>query len=83
MQLTTITSKGQVTIPKELRIELGLKPGDKVIFEKGEKGAKMRPIPDFFALKGSLKSRKKYDKKQAREAIGRYLANKYLRSINK
>ena len=83
MQLTTITSKGQVTIPKELRIELGLKPGDKVIFEKGEKGAKMRPIPDLFALKGSLKSKKKYDKKEAREAIGKYLAKKYLRSVNK
>lgn len=83
MQLTTITSKGQVTIPKELRDELGLKPGNRVIFEKGEKGAKMRLVPDFFALKGSLKSKKKYDKKEAREAIGRYLAKKYLKSISK
>lgn len=29
---TTLTSKGQVTIPKEIRDQLGLKPGDKVEF---------------------------------------------------
>lgn len=31
-QVTTLTSKGQVTIPKEIRDELGLKPHDKIRF---------------------------------------------------
>ena len=31
-RVTTLTSKGQVTIPKEIRDELGLKPSDKVEF---------------------------------------------------
>lgn len=31
-RVTTITSKGQVTIPKEIRDELGLKPRDKIRF---------------------------------------------------
>lgn len=32
MTLSTITSKGQTTIPKEIRDALGLKAGDKVRF---------------------------------------------------
>jgi len=34
----TVTSKGQVTIPKQVRDRLGIKPGSKVDFEVGEDG---------------------------------------------
>ncbi|WP_027400502.1 AbrB/MazE/SpoVT family DNA-binding domain-containing protein [Anaerovorax odorimutans] len=38
MELAKITSKGQITIPIEIRKKLGLKDGDKVIFlEEGNK----------------------------------------------
>lgn len=33
MLLSTLTSKGQATIPAEIRLALSLKPGDKLIFE--------------------------------------------------
>ena len=33
---TTITSKGQVTVPAEVRKALGLKRGDKVVFKLSE-----------------------------------------------
>ena len=33
MKATSITSKGQVTIPAEVRSALGLKPRDRVAFE--------------------------------------------------
>ncbi|MFB6253207.1 MAG: AbrB/MazE/SpoVT family DNA-binding domain-containing protein [Halobacteriaceae archaeon] len=33
-----VTTKGQVTIPKEIREELGIEPGDKVIFEETDVG---------------------------------------------
>lgn len=36
---STVTSKGQITIPKELRDELGLKPSDKVVLTRSESGA--------------------------------------------
>lgn len=72
MQLVTITTKGQVTIPKKIREKLGLVPGDKVIFEEDKNSAKVRPAPDFFSFRGVLKSRP-YNKKLAREAIGKYL----------
>lgn len=34
----TVTSKGQVTIPKQVRDRLGINPGSKVNFEVGEDG---------------------------------------------
>ena len=38
----TITSKGQVTIPKELREEFGLEEGDELLWQKGEEGITVR-----------------------------------------
>lgn len=32
MATATMTSKGQLTVPKEIRDRLGLKPGDKIDF---------------------------------------------------
>jgi antitoxin PrlF len=34
----TVTSKGQVTVPKQVRDRLGIKPGSKVDFEIAEDG---------------------------------------------
>ncbi|MFB6262337.1 MAG: AbrB/MazE/SpoVT family DNA-binding domain-containing protein [Bradymonadaceae bacterium] len=38
MSSATVTSKGQITIPKELREDLGLEPGDTVHFVLREDG---------------------------------------------
>ena len=46
---TTITQKGQVTIPVEIRTRLGLKPRDRVIFELDGQGARLRPAPSRIA----------------------------------
>jgi len=37
-----ITTKGQVTIPKEIREALGVEPGDEVTFEQTESGYRLR-----------------------------------------
>jgi len=39
---TRITRKGQVTIPKELREEFGLKEGDELRWEKMDDGIRIR-----------------------------------------
>ena len=38
-----ITSKGQITIPREVRRALGVRPGDRLLFESDEKGIRVRP----------------------------------------
>jgi AbrB family looped-hinge helix DNA binding protein len=57
MATAAVTSKGQITIPVEVRKKLGLKPGDHVRFIEGENGEyilrpKTRSIMD---LKGFVK----------------------------
>ena len=38
MKGSTVTVKGQVTIPREIRHRLGVKPGDRVRFRELENG---------------------------------------------
>jgi AbrB family looped-hinge helix DNA binding protein len=37
-----VTTKGQVTIPKEIREALGIEPGDEIAFEEVESGYRIR-----------------------------------------
>lgn len=36
--MPSVTTKGQVTIPKAVREAMGIKPGDEVIFEETDEG---------------------------------------------
>ncbi len=38
MATAAVTTKGQITIPIEVRVKLGIKPGDRVRFVENEKG---------------------------------------------
>ena len=56
---TTVTSKGQVTIPKPVRDRLGIKAGSAVEFEMGSDGRIVlikvdadQPVGRFEALRG-------------------------------
>lgn len=50
----TITSKGQVTLPKSVREALGLKEGDRVLFRVLEGRAVLAKVADFLDLAGSV-----------------------------
>jgi len=39
-----ITSKGQITVPREVRHALGVKPGDKIVFERDGEEVRVRPV---------------------------------------
>ena len=57
MPAATLTSKGQITIPKQLREALGLKPGDCISFELiGDGVVEMRALTvDLRSLAGMIK----------------------------
>ena len=39
-----VTSKGQVTIPRDIRRVLGVRAGDRLVFETGTSGVRVRPV---------------------------------------
>ena len=62
MASAKITSKGQITIPVELRTELRLHTGDRIEFVRNEKTGHYELIPatiSIRSLKGILPKRKK------------------------
>jgi AbrB family looped-hinge helix DNA binding protein len=58
---STITDKGQTTVPKEVRHALGIKPRQRLQWDLAEDGSVIvRPEPSALPLFGSLKSRRKF-----------------------
>jgi AbrB family looped-hinge helix DNA binding protein len=66
--MSKVTAKYQVTLPKNIRKELGVKPGDFIEFEKHK---------DEFVLKKKVKNPKGFEK-----YIG-YLKNKKEKDVDK
>jgi AbrB family looped-hinge helix DNA binding protein len=66
---TTITQKGQIVIPVELRKMLELKVNEKLILEIGENRQEiiLKPAVDILDLAGSLKPKRKISALKARE----------------
>lgn len=50
----TVTSKGQVTLPKPVRDALGLKEGDRVLFRLHRDRAVLAKVPDFLDMAGRV-----------------------------
>lgn len=79
--MSTLTAKGQTTVPKEVRRRLGLKPRQKIVYEVGPEGVLLRAAgTSLTELAGALSSRmpalgKAAERAAARAArAGRYKA---------
>jgi AbrB family looped-hinge helix DNA binding protein len=78
---TRITSKGQVTVPVEIRRRLDLQPGDDLVFELRDQelhvwGLKRRELTD---LRGALPATRPFLGRDAiREEAGRQLGARHL-----
>lgn len=81
---STLTSKGQATIPAPIREKLGILSGQKVVFDvtNGEVVIKNQAklIDELY---GSLKTNIKWNKRRAYEAVGKRLAEDYLKTLPK
>jgi AbrB family looped-hinge helix DNA binding protein len=78
MPTSTLTSKGQITIPKEIRDALGLKEHDRVSFVKRGDEILIKPIKgSILDLKGVVKPRKRPENfEKIREATRKIVARK-------
>ena len=78
MTAATLTSKGQLTLPKDVRVALGVGPGDRLDFVRMEDGnfAVLPATQSVKTLKGIIPKPKKsvsleeMDKAIARGALG-------------
>jgi len=55
--LSTVTTKGQVTIPKTLRDALGINPNDRIEFVREGERIVLQPLKTLKAFRGSVKTR--------------------------
>jgi len=84
MSTSTLTDKGQTTVPQEIREALKVKPRQRLTWSLRADGTVVvRPQPSALDLFGSLKSTKKYpgraaEREAVARAVGRRAANKGL-----
>ena len=70
--MSTITAKGQTTVPKEVRRRLGLGPRQKIVYELGPEGIRLHAAGSSLSeLAGSLSSKKPALDKAAERATYR------------
>jgi antitoxin PrlF len=77
MATASLTSKGQITIPIEVREDLGLKTGDKISFIKNERGEYvLKPkTGSVMNLLGMFKAPEKpVTLEEMNESVGKHLA---------
>lgn len=67
--ITTVTQKGQVTIPVKLRKKFGLKPYDTVKVEAGKGYVKISAAEDILDMAGSVKAKKGMNSLKFREMM--------------
>lgn len=81
--VTTVTSKGQVTIPATIRKALGLKPRDKVSFRLEDNSVRILPAKSSVdAAYGAAKLRRSFrNLKQLRSETREWVTKRALREL--
>lgn len=83
---STVTSKGQVTVPESVRLYLGIVPGDRLYFEvePEKKAARIRLAPTSVVeeLAGSLHSSVPFmDLSMARDKVWKEIGRMYEKKL--
>lgn len=75
--VSSITQKGQVTIPHALRKQLHLATGDKVIFAIERGAITVKPAPSFLSLRGSVPVRAPVTDREMDTNTARHISNTF------
>jgi AbrB family looped-hinge helix DNA binding protein len=70
--VSTVSSKGQITLPAQVRRKLRIKPNDRVTIDAVDDAIVIKRAPDLFELKGFLG--KAIPERQERERMRRAVA---------
>lgn len=66
---STVTQKGQITIPAQMRMSLNLSQKKKVLFVRVNSHLEVRSMPDFLSLRGALATSLPENEKAMRQVI--------------
>lgn len=78
--VSTVTIKGQVTIPVAIRESLGLKPRERVVFVKEGNRIYLKPIKSFLEMGGSLPSKRRFVINSMKRAARGYVVQRHKSS---
>ncbi len=78
---STVTQKGQVTIPADMRRSLNIIPNEQVIFVRANGHIELKPLPDITTLRGSVKPIAPYNEKVMRQSIVSHIIKHHERGL--
>lgn len=79
--LSTITQKGQVVIPAEIRKYLQLKPATRVYITIQDKSVIIKPVLTIDQAYGMIKTKKHYSDKDYDRAIEQAVVEKFKKKL--
>lgn len=82
METARVRSKGQITVPKQVRVKLAVEPGDQLAFEFDERGLlRVTPLraapPPLRGFLADAAAGKRLDCEQIDDAIRQRMRRKY------
>jgi AbrB family looped-hinge helix DNA binding protein len=79
--LATVTTKGQVTIPKNIRDRLNIRPNDRVDFVIEGDRAVLVPVKTLNELRGAVPALRHSTLAQERRKVRRSVADRVLKEM--
>jgi len=79
---SVVNTKGQVTIPADIRRSLRVEPGETVVVTQVADRVMIQPVADVFSLQGSIKPiSRPEDFKAMRKSFIEYLGSRRMKKI--